>query len=74
MEEILTWEEIGERYPDQWVGMVDVEFEDTINIKSAVVKYTDKSQGELTRLMLKGEIVSRYTTPDDECVFYTQEL
>ena len=75
MEEKLTWEEIKEKYPSQWVGLVDVEYkEDNANIKSAVVKYTDKPQGELTRLMLKGEIVSRYTTPDDECVFYTQEL
>ena len=25
MEERMTWEEIQEKYPDQWVGLIDVE-------------------------------------------------
>lgn len=67
MAERLTWEEIQEKYPDQWVGLVDVEYElnNQASIKSAVVKYTEKTKGELTRLMLDGEIISRYTTPDN---------
>ena len=66
MKERLTWEEIEEKYPDQWVGLVDVEFEDTINIKSAVVKYTDKSHDELLLLkMEEKDLVHRYTTPDN---------
>ena len=28
MEERLTWEEIVEKYPDQWVGMVSIDWED----------------------------------------------
>lgn len=62
----MTWEEIKDKYPDQWVGLTDVEYieNDGISIESAVVKYTDKPKGELTRRMLDGEIESVYTTPD----------
>lgn len=67
MDERLTWEEIQEKYPDQWVGLVKVEYEpdNKASIKSAVVRYTDKPKAELTRMMLNGEIISRYTTPDN---------
>lgn len=67
MTERLTWEEIQEKYPDQWVGLIDVEYEDNdgISVKSAVVKYTNKTKSELTRMMIQGEIISRYTTPDN---------
>ena len=67
MGERMTWEEIQEKYPDKWVGLIQVEYEEnnTASIKSAVVKYADKPKGELTRLMLAGEVISRYTTPDD---------
>lgn len=62
----MSWEEIQQKYPDQWVGLVDVKYlnDDGISIESAVVKYTNKPKGELTRRMLDGEIISRYTTPD----------
>ncbi|MBO5337125.1 MAG: hypothetical protein J6A94_08380 [Lachnospiraceae bacterium] len=67
MVERMTWEEIQKKYPDQWVGLVDVKYvdDDGISVESAVVKYTDKSKSDLTRLVLKGEIISRYTTPDN---------
>ena len=63
----MTWEEIQKKYPDQWVGLIDVKYvdDDGISVESAVVKYTDKSKSDLTRLVLKGEIISRYTTPDN---------
>lgn len=66
MKERLTWEQIQDTYPDQWVGLTEVEYEpdNHASIKSAVVRYTDKPKGELTRMMLNGEIISRYTTPD----------
>lgn len=62
----LTWEQIREKYPDQWVGLTDVKYmdDDGISVESAVVKYTDKTKGELTRMVLKGEIVSRHTNPE----------
>lgn len=27
MEERMAWEEIQEKYPDQWIGLADVEYE-----------------------------------------------
>lgn len=39
--ERLTWEQIEERYPHQWVGLKDVEFfEDGPDVVSAVVAET----------------------------------
>ena len=45
------------------VGLVDVKYvdDDGISIASAVIKYLDRSKGELTKKALNGEIVSRYT-------------
>ena len=66
MEERLTWEEIAEKYPDQWVGLVDVDWEDEANVRSAIVRYTDKSCGELARMQIKDRsLYSTYTTPDN---------
>ncbi len=66
MTERMTWKEIQEKYPDRWVGLIEVEYinNDGVSVESAVVKYTDKSKSELTKLAIKGEIISRYTTPD----------
>lgn len=35
----LTWKEIREKYPDQWVALMDVKYMDNdgINVESAVV-------------------------------------
>lgn len=69
MKEILTWEEIKSRYPDQWVGLTNVEYEpdNRSTIKSAIVEYTDKSKDELTLMQVqtKGELIGIYTTPDN---------
>ena len=67
MAERLTWQEMQTQYPDQWVGLVEVKYlnDDGVSIESAVVKYTDLSKAELTKRMLDGEIISRYTTPDN---------
>lgn len=58
-----------EKYPDQWVGLTEVEYEPDhdATIKSAVVKYTDKSQNELTRMQIQtnGSLLGIYTTPDN---------
>ena len=65
----MTWEEIKEKYPDQWVGLVDVEYEpdNDATIKSAVVMFTDKTVEELTLMQIQsnGEINAVYTTPDN---------
>ena len=76
MKERLTWEEIGEKYPDQWVGLVDVKYEnnDGITIESAVVKYTDKSHDELLLLkMEERDLIHRFITDTATTEIYTQE-
>ena len=39
MEKRLTWEEIQEKYPDQWVALADVIYKnnDNCNVESAVL-------------------------------------
>lgn len=67
----LTWNDIQKQYPDQWLGLTEVEYEldNDAAIKSAIVTYTDKSKDELTLMMLqsKCKVVARYTTPDNVC-------
>lgn len=67
MGERLTWEEIQERYPDMWLGLTDVEYvdDDGVSVESAIVKYTDKTKDELLVMAFAGEIVSKYSTPDN---------
>lgn len=66
MGERLTWEEIKKKYPDRWVGLSEVDWEDAANVRSAVVKYTDKSPGELLRRNFGGEdVYSLYTSPNN---------
>ena len=60
----MTWEEIVAKYPDRWVGLVDVDWKnDGPNVRSAVVKYSDKTADELLWMQIRGEIYSTYTTP-----------
>jgi len=65
----LTWQQIQKKYPDQWVGLVEVEYEpdNDSTIRCAVVKYTDRSKDELTEMQIDtdGGILARYTTPDN---------
>ncbi len=67
MEERLTWKQIQEKYPDRWVGLVDVRYvnDDVVSVESAVVKYTEKSKDELTVMAIEGEVDAVYTTPDN---------
>ena len=65
MGERLTWDEIVKKYPDQWVGMSNIDWEDGTNIRSAIVLHTGKTSGELLRMQFKDKnLYSRYTTPD----------
>lgn len=49
----LTWDEIAEKYKNQWVGLTGVEYEeDNFNIKSAIVKYSDLDKNTLLRKQL----------------------
>jgi hypothetical protein len=68
MGERLTWEEIKEKYPDKWVGLSQIDWEDAANVRSAVVSYTDKSSYELWKMRKSGEdVFGIYTTPDNVC-------
>ena len=51
MTERMTWDEISKQYPDQWVGLVDIDWEDEANIKSAVVRYIGLPSSELVRII-----------------------
>lgn len=46
---------------------MEYEPDNDATIKSAVVKYTDKSKNELTRLQIQtnGNLLGIYTTPDN---------
>ena len=62
----LTWDEIKSQYPEQLVGLIEVEYTDNSSeddVKSAIVvyaeKYTDRYKMEF--LASKGEIVVRDT-------------
>ena len=60
----LKWEEIQKKYPDQWVGLTDVE-RDGVTVVSAIVKYSDKTRSELTMMQLDdSSLYSCYTCPD----------
>ena len=69
MGERLTWKEIKQIYPDQWVGLINVEYEpdNHAKVKSAIVKYTDKTKNELLEMKIdtNGEIIGKYTTPEN---------
>lgn len=67
MEERLTWEQIQEKYPDQWIGLVNVKYidNDGISVESAIVKYIGLTRDELTEMMIDGKCISRFTTPDN---------
>ena len=64
----MTWNEIREKYPNQWVGLTDVEYEeDNIStIRSAIVLRTNKTKSELTleQINSNGAVIARYTDPD----------
>ena len=61
-----TWNEIAEKYPDQWIGLSDIDWEDGANIRSAVVKFTGKSSSELLEMQIRtGDIQTIYTTPEN---------
>ena len=66
MEQRLTWQQIETQYPDQWVGLTDIDWEDGANVRSAVVRYTGMSSADLLRLQIKDRSIhATYTTPDN---------
>jgi hypothetical protein len=33
----MTWEEIKRNYPDQWVSLMDIDYEENSDVKSGIV-------------------------------------
>ncbi len=63
-----SWKEIQREYPNMWVGLTDVEWDNPATIKSATVLYTeeDMPSNEMAVLTLQGKLdATRYTTPDN---------
>lgn len=68
MEERLTWKEIVEKYPKQWVGLKDVKFvdDDGVNVESAIVVYSGLPKFEMTKIALtQDEIFIDHTDMDN---------
>lgn len=66
---IMTWAQIKKLYPNQMVGLTDVTMHENGSvIQSGIVKYTSKdtTQKQLSEMAMKGDIILRYTTLDEE--------
>lgn len=66
--ERLTWQQIQEKYPSQWVGLNDVKYidNDGISIESAIVAYKNRCREDLEMLQALGFTITRYTNPDED--------
>ena len=67
MDKRMTWKEIEETYPNQWVGLSEVEWDRPggANVVSAIVKYTNKTTDELYDMQIDGQdVYTTYTTPE----------
>ena len=64
----MTWAEITAAYPDQWVGLTDVEYkpDSDATIQSAVVLYTNWSKDDLQMEQFRtdGKVMAEYTIPN----------
>ena len=64
----LTREQMAEKYPDQWLGISNIQYKDNdgITIESADVIYTNKTRDELLELQINSDnIIGWYTTEDN---------
>lgn len=62
----LTWKEIQKKYPDQYVGLIDVK-KDPVNLLTAIVycSSSDTNEDDMHIMAYNGEISLEYTTLDD---------
>ena len=63
--ERLSLDEILEKYPDQWVGLTDMEWEpdNSATVKTAVVKYINTDKDSLLEMQIdtNGAVYSYHT-------------
>ena len=68
MDKQMTWDEIEQAYPDRWVGLSKVEWEDDANVRSAVVLGGSETGDEFLGRQLNGEdVYTVYTTTNNLC-------
>ena len=62
----MTWSDIKKTYPDQHVGLAEVEFGDHDEIKSAIVMYSENntSKNHIFEQAIGGKVIQAYTSPD----------
>lgn len=61
----LTWNEICDKYPNQWVGLTDIVRDNSwMSIESAKVKYVGLSYDELTYLYSVKNLCKVFPTSD----------
>ena len=54
MSERLTWDEIKERYEDEWVELIDFEWDETeLNPRYAIVGFHAKNRREFDSMLAK---------------------
>jgi len=71
MKKRLSWEEIKKQYPDKWVGLSEVDWEDEANVRSAVVLGSSDTGSEFLSRQFRGEdVYTTYTTPNNFNPFF----
>jgi len=71
MKERLSWEDIQRQYPDVYVGLAEIDWEDEWHIHSAIVNYVGKSPEEVASACKYDEDIYIMRTFAD-CVFLTK--
>lgn len=65
----LTREQMAKQYPNQWLGLKNIQYKnnDGITLESAEVVYTDKTRDELLAMQIVGTdgIIGWYTTENN---------
>ena len=65
----LTREQMAKQYPNQWLGLRNIQYKnnDGITLESAEVVYTDKTKDELLEMQIIGAegIIGWYTTENN---------
>lgn len=68
MAERLTREQMAKKYPNTWLGISNIKYEndDGVTVESADVVYTNKTASELLSMQLAGkEHIMRWYTNDN---------
>lgn len=61
----MSWNEIVHTYPDTWVGLSKIDWDNPGNVRSAVVLGTSDTGDEFLGRQIAGEdVYTRYTTPN----------